>query len=105
MEKFDKVKLFIPEYALVDYESASDIIVDSARERKSFGVSALAVHGLMTSIEDNLLGNIINKIDMIVPDGQPVRWALNSFYKSGLKDRVYGPTLTLHVLSKAEKEG
>lgn len=105
MVKFDKVKLFVPEYALVDYESASDVIINNAREKKSFGVSALAVHGLMTSIEDKRLGNIINKIDMIVPDGQPVRWALNSFYKRGLKDRVYGPTLTLHVLSKSDKEG
>jgi exopolysaccharide biosynthesis WecB/TagA/CpsF family protein len=33
-----------------------------------------------------------------------VRWALNSFYKVGLKDRVYGPTLTLHVLEKAAKQ-
>lgn len=105
MINFEKAKLFTPEYALVDYESASDIILKHASENKSFGVSALAVHGLMTSIDNIELGRVINNIDMIVPDGQPVRWALNSFYKSGLKDRVYGPTLTLHVLSKADKQG
>ena len=41
---------------------------------------------------------------MVVPDGQPVRWALNSFHHVGLTDRVYGPTLTLHVLEKASEK-
>lgn len=99
--KFEKHKLFVPEYANVDYESASTIIIESAKMNLSFGVSALAVHGLMTSVSDKKLGEIINKIDLIVPDGQPVRWALNSFYNLGMKDRVYGPELTLHVLRKA----
>lgn len=99
--KLDKYKLFLPDYANVDYESASDIIIENAEQRKSFGVSALAVHGLMESVNNIELGRVINKIDLIVPDGQPVRWALNSFYKLGMKDRVYGPELTLRVLKKA----
>lgn len=94
-------KLFTPNYANVDYQSASDIIIEHAEIRKSFGVSALAVHGLMESLKDTALGNKINKIDLIVPDGQPVKWALNGFYRLGMKDRVYGPELTLHVLEKA----
>ncbi len=102
---FKKYKLFLPEYADVDYESASDIIIGHAAAHQSFGVSALAVHGLMTSLSDSRLGSLINKIDLIVPDGQPVRWALNSFYKLGMKDRVYGPQLTLHVLEKANQKG
>ena len=105
MTEFDKYKLFIPEYANVDYEKASDIIIENAMENRSFGVSALAVHGLMASLSDKKLGTLINKIDLIVPDGQPVRWALNSFYKLGMKDRVYGPELTLHVLRKANRDG
>lgn len=99
--EFQKYKLFWPEYAAVDYDSASDIIIEKAASRESFGVSALAVHGLITSLKDENLNNVINKIDLIVPDGQPIRWALNSFYKLGLKDRVYGPRLTLEVLKKA----
>lgn len=103
--EFKKYRLFLPEYADVDYDSASDIIIEHARVNQSFGVSALAVHGLMTSVSDSHLGNLINKIDLIVPDGQPVRWALNSFYKLGMKDRVYGPQLTLNVLEKANRYG
>ncbi|OEK02477.1 glycosyl transferase [Roseivirga sp. 4D4] len=102
---FRKYKLFVPEYADVDYNSASEIIIDYASKRNSFGVSALAVHGLIESLVNVELRDVINKIDLIVPDGQPVRWALNSFYKLGMKERVYGPELTLWVLKKANIEG
>ncbi|MCX6582749.1 MAG: WecB/TagA/CpsF family glycosyltransferase [Candidatus Aminicenantes bacterium] len=102
--QFEKRNLFGIEYAIVDYESVSDIIIEKAANHKSFGVSALAVHGLVTSVKDKTVGDRVKKIDMVVPDGQPVRWALNSFHKVGMKDRVYGPTLTLHVLEKASQE-
>lgn len=98
---YRKQNLFGVDYAILNYELASETIIDSALEKRSFGVSALAVHGLITSVNDNQFKNQLNKIDMIVPDGQPIRWALNNLYKTNLKDRVYGPTLTLHVLRKA----
>ncbi len=98
---FEKKPLFGIDYAIVNYGSASDIIIENAERHNSFGVSALAVHGLVTSVKDKAVGDRVKKIDMVVPDGQPVRWALNSFHKVGMKDRVYGPTLTLHVLEKA----
>lgn len=103
-ETFETCPLFGIDYAIVDYESASDIIVRNAEENSSFGVSALAVHGLVTSVRDNTVGDRVRRIQMVVPDGQPVRWALNSFHKVGMKDRVYGPTLTLHVLEKASQK-
>ena len=102
--EFEKYKLFKPEYANVDYDSASDVIISHAKRRESFSISALAVHGLITSLSDEVLGVEINRIDMIVPDGQPVRWALNSFYNLGMRDRVYGPELTLRVLKKANEQ-
>lgn len=101
---FEKRDLFGIDYAIVDYESASDIIIEHAARHHSFGVSALAVHGLMTAVKDKIIGERVKKIDMLVADGQPVRWALNSFHKLNLEDRVYGPTLTLHVLEKAGKQ-
>lgn len=101
---FQKVNIFdTANYAVVDYNSASDIIIEQAKKHQSFGVSALAVHGLITAVQDEKVKEAVQKIDMLVPDGQPVRWAMNSFYKVGLKDRVYGPELTLHVLKKANK--
>ena len=98
---FEKRSLFGIEYAILDYELASDIIIEHARRRHSFGMSALAVHGLVTSVRDSTIGNRVKALDMVVADGQPIRWALNHFYRVNMTERVYGPTLTLHVLAKA----
>lgn len=103
MINYKKQNLFGVDYSIVDYELASDIIIEASLERKSLGASALAVHGLITSVNDHKFQNQLKKLDLIVPDGQPIRWALNNLYKVNLKDRVYGPTLTLHVLEKANK--
>jgi len=47
----------------------------------------------------------LNAFDLVTPDGQPVRWALNLLHHAGLADRVYGPTLTVRVLERAAAEG
>jgi exopolysaccharide biosynthesis WecB/TagA/CpsF family protein len=101
--QIEKRSLFGINIAITDYDLASDVIIENAVRKKSFGVSALAVHGLVSAVRNKELGTLVNKIDLIVPDGQPVRWALNSFHNVDLKERVYGPTLMLHVLKKAEK--
>ena len=96
-----KRKLFAVNYSITNYDSASDLIIENALAKKSFGVSALAVHGLMESVKSKPFKECLEKVDLIVPDGQPVKWALNSFYDAQLKDRVAGPILTRHVLAKA----
>jgi N-acetylglucosaminyldiphosphoundecaprenol N-acetyl-beta-D-mannosaminyltransferase len=89
----------------VDYEGALDRIMAAARERRPFAVSALAVHGVMSGYTEDDHQARLNQFDLIVPDGQPVRWALNLLYRTGLPDRVYGPTLTLRTCERAEREG
>lgn len=105
MEMIDPSKrsksLFGINYLPTNYVEATDIIIQHAVARHSYGVSALAVHGLIECYKNKTLREKVNSIDMVVPDGQPVRWALNSFYNTGLKDRVYGPTLTWNVLKAA----
>jgi exopolysaccharide biosynthesis WecB/TagA/CpsF family protein len=100
-----KKDLFGIHYSLTNYEEATRIIIANAVLKKSFGVSALAVHGLIECYKQPQLKAKVNKIDLIVPDGQPVRWALNHFFKAGLKDRVYGPKLTWCVLGAANDLG
>ncbi|NUT31462.1 MAG: WecB/TagA/CpsF family glycosyltransferase [Hamadaea sp.] len=68
-------------------------------------VTALAVHGVMEGVHDRQLGARLNSFDLVTPDGQPVRWALNLLHGAGLRDRVYGPTLTLRVLERAAEAG
>jgi exopolysaccharide biosynthesis WecB/TagA/CpsF family protein len=88
----------------VDYEAAVDIVFRAAYERHGAAVSALAVHGLVTGALDREQKFRLNRFDLLVPDGQPVRWVLNWRYGAGLSDRVYGPNLTLRVCSRAAKE-
>lgn len=89
------------DYAVVDYESASDIIIDRAKQRESYGVYAMPVHGLMLAVNNGMLSSSVKKVDLIVPDGHPIRWLMNYFYNTKLNDRVYGPELTRYVLKKA----
>jgi len=100
---FDTYKVLHPNYCALNCEEAASVIVDHARKSLSFGVTALAVHGLVESLTEPSLGEKINRINMIVPDGQPVVWALNSLYKLGIAFKLPGPTLTLEVLKQAEQ--
>jgi N-acetylglucosaminyldiphosphoundecaprenol N-acetyl-beta-D-mannosaminyltransferase len=89
----------------VDYEAATELILGAARERRHFAVTALAVHGVMTGVQDPAHNARLNSFDLVTPDGQPVRGALNLLHHAGLTDRVYGPELTLRVLRRAAAEG
>jgi N-acetylglucosaminyldiphosphoundecaprenol N-acetyl-beta-D-mannosaminyltransferase len=88
-----------------DYARATEQIIHAAREGRPCSVSALAVHGVMTGRADPDQQVRINQLDLVTPDGQPVRWALNWLHNCGLKDRVYGPFLMLHVCERAAKDG
>jgi exopolysaccharide biosynthesis WecB/TagA/CpsF family protein len=87
------------------YGESVDLILEAARNRTPLAVSALAVHGVMTGVHDPQHRYRLNRIDLVTPDGQPVRWALNLLHGAKLKDRVYGPTLTGKVLAQAAEEG
>lgn len=87
-----------------DYEGACDAIFTAAKQKRRLTVTALAVHGLMTGALDKQHQFRLNHFDLLLPDGQPVRWALNWFYHAGLTDRVYGPSLTMKVCAGAAEK-
>ena len=89
----------------VDYEAAVDRIVTAARDGRPLAVSALAVHGLMTGVLDETHRYRLNCFDLLVPDGQPIRWALNWLHRARLPERVYGPELMLRVCRMAAAQG
>lgn len=101
----DKVDLFGVGVTVTDYDDATDRIMAAARERRSYAVSALAVHGLMEAADDAGFRAQVNRIDLVTPDGQPVRWAMNALHRADLDDRVYGPDLTWRVIEAAAAEG
>ncbi len=96
-----QVDIFGIDYTVTDYEDSTRRIIEAATERRSYGVSALAVHGLMEAVDDPAFGTKVNSIDLVVPDGQPVRWAMNALHRTALDERVYGPDLTWHVIRAA----
>jgi exopolysaccharide biosynthesis WecB/TagA/CpsF family protein len=63
------------------------------------------VHAIITASCDPELRDKCNTFDMVTPDGQPVRWALNLLYGAKLKERVYGPELMLRLCRRAGEVG
>lgn len=88
----------------VDYATTVERIFSAARDGRPLAVSAMAVHGVMTGVLDSNHRHRLNRLDLLAPDGQPVRWALNSLYGAKLRDRVYGPNLMLEVCRRAAQE-
>jgi exopolysaccharide biosynthesis WecB/TagA/CpsF family protein len=87
------------------YAEATRVILDAAERRESAVVSCHAAHALVTFSGDRALREMANDFEMITPDGQPVRWALNLLHGTGLSERVYGPELTLHLCAEAARRG
>lgn len=88
----------------VDYDRAVEAIIGAAKRKESFGVAAVAVHGVMEAHHDRTFAELLNRLHLVTPDGQPVRWALNLLGARELTDRVYGPTLTLKLCERAAAE-
>ena len=89
----------------VDYEYVVSEVVRCGKEGSVLSVSALAVHGVMSGFLDRHHTCRLNSLDMVVPDGQPVRWALKWLHKVHLEDRVYGPNLALYVAEAFAEQG
>ena len=89
---------------VVDYETVVQKVRVAAHSRYPLAVTALAVHGVMTGYLDQEHKYRLNDFDVVVPDGQPVRWALNWIHRAGLRERVYGPNLMLSICEDAERE-
>jgi len=85
----------------VDVEYAVDKITRCAARDIPLSVSALAVHGVMAGFYDSLHRRRLNGIDLVAPDGQPVRWALRWIHGVSLGDRIRGSELTFKVIEAA----
>src|SRR6478752_3068099 len=100
-----KYDLFGVRVAASHYDEIVEVVSMSAKERLPAVVSLHAVHAIVESISDPALLAKVNRFDAVLPDGQPVRWALNQLYGVGLRERVYGPELTLRLCERAAAEG
>jgi len=87
------------------YDDAEKTILQAARQRISATVTHLSAHGLCIAARDAAFRKVIETFDIVAPDGQPVRWALNKFHKRGLTDRCYGPELMIRLCRSAARAG
>jgi exopolysaccharide biosynthesis WecB/TagA/CpsF family protein len=58
----------------------------------------------MTAVDEPDFGEAIRSFDIVCPDGQSVRFALNVLHHTQLADRVYGPQLMLDLCTCAAQE-
>jgi N-acetylglucosaminyldiphosphoundecaprenol N-acetyl-beta-D-mannosaminyltransferase len=86
-----------------NYADAAKQVILWAQTVESHYICIANVHVLMEAYDSAAYQKVINKADLVTPDGMPLVWMLRL---KGVKDqrRVYGPTLMLHVLEMAEKE-
>jgi N-acetylglucosaminyldiphosphoundecaprenol N-acetyl-beta-D-mannosaminyltransferase len=100
-----KENLFGVEVSATRYQEVVDVVIDAAVARRGGVATFLSVHGIVSAVTDSAYRRRVNTCDIVGPDGQPVRWALNFFHKSGLQDRVYGPQVMRLVCQRCEELG
>jgi len=74
----------------VDYETAVTRILQAATDRRRLTCTALAVHGVMTGVLESAHRHRLNRLDLVVPDGQPVRWGIGLLHGFRLPDDALG---------------
>lgn len=86
-----------------EYAFASEQVLAWAKAHESRYVCAANVHMLMEAHDSLHYRQIVNSADLVVPDGVPLVWMLR-LKGHPEQQRVYGPTLMLHVLEAAARE-
>jgi N-acetylglucosaminyldiphosphoundecaprenol N-acetyl-beta-D-mannosaminyltransferase len=86
------------------YEDATGLIRTWAQAGESRAVYATSVHGTMEAHDVRQFREIVSRADLVTPDGMPLVWMLRL---KGVRNqqRVYGPSLMLHILGMAAREG
>ena len=83
------------------YDEASRAVLDAARQGVPAVVSFHAAHAIVTASDNPQLRRTVNRFEIVAPDGQPVRWALNLLHHTRLLERVYGPQFMLRLCERA----
>ncbi len=100
-----KVDLLGVQVSVTNYKEATEVVIEAARRREPALVACQAVHAVVTASCDPDLRDKLNQFDLVTPDGQPVRWGMNLLHGVGLRERVYGPELMLHLCRSAADNG
>jgi N-acetylglucosaminyldiphosphoundecaprenol N-acetyl-beta-D-mannosaminyltransferase len=91
--------------SITDYAEVTRVVLDAARAGRSLALAAVDVHSVIQAQDDAAYAAVLNSFELATPDGQPVRWAMQLTGQAQLDERVYGPTLMLHVCESAAAAG
>ena len=85
------------------YSDATAIVVKWAKLVESRYVCIANVHMVMEAYDSSEFADVVNNSDLVTPDGMPLVWMMRL---KGQRDqqRVYGPTLMLHIMESAARE-
>lgn len=86
------------------YSDATARVLAWAAASESRYICVSNVHVTMESYDSSAYRAIVNAADLVTPDGVPLVWALKLLGVAA-PTRVYGPTLTLHILERASAAG
>jgi N-acetylglucosaminyldiphosphoundecaprenol N-acetyl-beta-D-mannosaminyltransferase len=84
------------------YRDASERIVAWAAADSSKAVAVATVNNVMEGHDDPSFREVMNRADLVTPDGMPLVWGLRMLGVPSAT-RVYGPELTPVVLRAAER--
>jgi len=90
--------------ALADYERTMDWIDATVQAKGRGTLSAAAVHLVMVAQEDHATREAVTDMSLVVPDGQPLVWALKSLGHEQAT-RVYGPDLMAKYCERSATNG
>ncbi len=93
------------EVTATTYDELVHLLVTAAHRTQPAVATFAPVHALVTGAFDPRYRYRVNAFDVVTPDGQPVRWALNALHRTGLPERVCGPETMIRVCRRAAEEG
>ncbi len=97
------------EVSATTYDQLVPLLIAAARRGQPALATFLPVHGIVTAATDKTYRYRVNAFDIVGPDGQPVRWALNKLHLTAmgapLAERVYGPELMARLCAAAALHG
>jgi N-acetylglucosaminyldiphosphoundecaprenol N-acetyl-beta-D-mannosaminyltransferase len=100
----NKLSLFGIEFSVIEYGEAIESIIDHAVSKKSFGVSTCSVSEILSSLKNKSVIGFIKNIDMVLPDGFLIRYALKRFYNIKFGKKLNNTQFLEQLLEKAERQ-
>lgn len=91
--------------SVTDYGHVVETVLAAASAGRAATFAFMPVHSLVTAMREPAFREALEGFDVVAPDGQPVRWALNRLHNAGLTDRVYGPETMLRTCRAAAAQG